>query len=118
VRKIFGYTHIPQKWAIEINKFNRTYLNPYINYHRPCFFPETITNSKGKQQKVYSYKNLMTPFEKLKSLPNAEQYLKPEISFEIMNEYALKKSDNEAADFLQKARKKLFCLIFKQEKTS
>lgn len=117
VRKIFGYTHIPQKWAPEINKFNRTYLNPYINYHRPCFFPETITNDKGKQKKVYPYKNLMTPFEKLKSLSNAEQYLKPEISFEILNEYALKMSDNEAADFLQKARKKLFCLIFKQDKT-
>jgi len=117
VRKIFGYTHIPQKWAPEINKFNRTYLNPYINYHRPCFFPVTITNDKGKQQKVYPYKSLMTPFEKLKSLPNAVQYLKPEISFEIMNEYALKMSDNEAADFLQKARKKLFCLIFKQDKT-
>ena len=117
VRKIFGYTHIPQKWAPEINKFNRTYLNPYINYHRPCFFPDTITNDKGKQQKVYPYKNLMTPFEKLKSLPNAVQYLKPEISFEILNEYALQMSDNEAANFLQKARKKLFCLIFTQDKT-
>jgi len=42
VRKIFGYTHIPQKWAAEINTFNRAYLNPYINYHRPCFFPEII----------------------------------------------------------------------------
>ena len=117
VRKIFGYTHIPQKWAPEINKFNRTYLNPYLNYHRPCFFPETITNAKGKEQKIYPYKNVMTPYEKLKSVPNIEQYLKPEISLEILNEYALKMSDNEAADRLQQARQKLFCLIFKQDKT-
>lgn len=117
VRKVFGYTHIPQKWAHEINKFNRTYLNPYLNYHRPCFFPETITNAKGKQQKVYPYKNVMTPFEKLKSLPKVDEYLKPEISLEILNEYALKMSDNEAAKHLQKARQKLFCLIFKQDKT-
>jgi len=117
VRKIFGYTHISQKWAPEINKFNRKYLNPYINYHRPCFFPETITNSKGKQQKRYPYKKMMTPYDKLKSLPQVEQYLKPEITLEILNEYALQMSDNEAAQSLQKARQKLFCLIFKQDKT-
>ncbi len=56
VRKIFGYTHIPQKWAAEINTFNRKYLNPYINYHRPCFFPKTTTDSKGRQRKIYRYR--------------------------------------------------------------
>jgi len=117
VRKVFGYTHIPQKWAPEINQFNRAYLNPYINYHRPCFFPETITNAKGKQKKIYPYKNVMTPYEKLKTIPDVEQYLKPEISLDILDEYALQISDNEAADSLQKARHKLFCLIFKQDKT-
>jgi transposase InsO family protein len=100
VRKIFGYTHIPQKWAPEINKFNRAYLNPYINYHRPCFFPETTINAKGKQQKTYPYRNMMTPFERLKSLPDVEQYLKPEITLEVLDEYALRMSDNEAADCL------------------
>lgn len=118
VRKVFGYTHIPQKWAPEINKFNREYLNPYINYHRPCFFPETIIDAKGKQQKIYLYENMMTPYDKLKSLPNVEQYLKPEISFEVVDEYALQMSDNEAAQRLQKARQKLFSLIFKQDKTA
>jgi len=117
VRKIFGYTHIPQKWATEINAFNRKYLNPYINYHRPCFFPKTITDSKGKQRKSYHYKDIMTPYDKLKSLTNAEQYLKPEVSFEILDEYALKMSDNKAASELQKARKNLFSLIFKHPKT-
>lgn len=118
VRKIFGYTHIPQKWAPEINKFNRAYLNPYINYHRPCFFPETTINAKGKQQKTYPYRNMMTPFERLKSLPDVEQYLKPEITLEVLDEYALRMSDNEAADCLQKARQQLFGLIFKQDKAS
>jgi len=92
-------------------------LNPYINYHRPCFFPETITNAKGKQQKVYPYKKVMRPYEKLKSLPEVADYLKPESSLPELDEYALKMSDNEAADYLQKARQKLFCLIFKQDKT-
>jgi transposase InsO family protein len=117
VRKVFGYTHISQKWAPEINKFNRAYLNPYINYHRPCFFPETITDAKGKQKKIYPYKRMMTPFEKLKSLPDVEQYLKPEITLETLDEYAMQKSDNDAANCLQQARLKLFGLIFWQDKT-
>jgi len=57
VRKVFGYTHIPQKWTPEINKFIHTNLNPYLNYLRPYFFPETITNSKGNDKKFYPYKN-------------------------------------------------------------
>lgn len=117
VRKIFGYTHIPQKWATEINAFNQRYLNPYINYHRPCFFPKTTTDSKGKQRKIYRYQDMMTPYDKLKSLNDAKQYLKPEVSIEMLDEYALKMSDNEAANELQKARKKLFSLIFKHPKT-
>jgi transposase InsO family protein len=37
VRKLFGYSHIPQRWAPLINDFNQQYLNPYLNFHRPCF---------------------------------------------------------------------------------
>ena len=116
VRKIFGYGHIPQKWVTEINKFNRSYLNPYINYHRPCFFPEIIIDSMGKQRKTYPFEKMLTPYEKLKSLANAKQYLKPEITFELLDEYALKMSDNEAAKNLQEARQKLFCMIFQRDK--
>lgn len=68
VRKVFGYQHIVQKWAPKINDFNRTILNPNVNYHRLSFFPETITDKKGKQRKTYAYKNMMTPSEKLKSI--------------------------------------------------
>lgn len=81
-----GYAHIPQKWATEINKFNREFLNPYLNYHRPCFFPETVTDAKEKQRKIYPFKGMMTPYDKLKSLPDGEQYLKPEITFDTLDE--------------------------------
>lgn len=108
VRKLFGHTHIPQRWAPLINDFNQQYLNPYINFHRPCFFSETLTDHKGKQRKVYRYENMMTPYDKLKSLPNAKDYLKPDTSFEILDKLAHQVSDNTAADQLQKARRKLF----------
>ncbi len=108
VRKLFGHIHIPQRWAPLINDFNQQYLNPYINFHRPCFFSETRTDHKGKQRKVYRYENMMTPYDKLKSLPNAKDYLKPDTSFEILDRIAHQVSDNTAADQLQKARRKLF----------
>ncbi len=112
------YSHIAQKWAATINQFNHDYLNPYINYHRPCLFPEITINAKGKEQKTYPYKGMMTPFEKLKSLPDVEQYLKPEISLKELNEYAKKMTDNEAAQAMQDARQKLFGLIFKPDITA
>ncbi len=112
VRKHLGYSHIPQKWAPLINKFNQTYLNPYINYHRPCFFAEVTVDEKGKQHKRYPYDQMMIPYEKLKSLPNAAGYLKPGITFKQLDELALQISDNEAAERLQKAKTKLFQTIF------
>jgi len=111
IRKIFGYSHIPQRWAPLINDFNQQYLNPYLNFHCPCFFPETRTDDKGKQRKIYRYKNMMTPYDKLKSLPNAKDYLKPGLNFEILDQVAYQISDNQAADQLQKARQILFKTI-------
>jgi hypothetical protein len=52
VRKTFGYSHIEQHWADELNIFNRDHLIPFINYHRPCYFPAVITDDKGKQRKL------------------------------------------------------------------
>jgi hypothetical protein len=71
-RKLFSYAHIPQRWAPLINTFNHDTLFPYINYHRPCFFPKTITDSKGKDKKNYPYEGMMTPYDKLKSIENTE----------------------------------------------
>jgi len=115
VRKHLGYHHIPQKWATRINEFNQKYLNPYINYHRPCFFPIVTIDAKGKQKKTYPYKAMMTPYEKLKSLPEAKQYLKPGMTFQRLNDIALAISDNEAAHQLNEARKQLFKTIHEQD---
>jgi hypothetical protein len=111
VRKTFGYTHIPQHFAKQLNEFNQSVLNPYINYHRPCLYPTLIVDEKGKQKKRYEYKNMMTPYEKLKSLDQAEQYLKQGITFESLDDIAKAMTDNEAADLLQRQRRLLFRTI-------
>ena len=58
---------------------------PYLNFHRPCFFPTTEIDAKGKAVKRYRYKDMMTPYEKLKSLANASSFLKTGVSFEQLD---------------------------------
>jgi len=57
---------------------------------------------------------MMTPYDKLKSLPDAEQYLKPGVTFKDFDLIATKQSDLDAWKQLQKARAKLFDTIFGQ----
>ena len=118
VRKHLGYAHIPQKYAGLINAFNRDYLNPYLNFHRPCFFPEVIVDARGKQKKLYRYERMMTPYEKLKSLPNPERFLKPGLTLEQLDAQAMQMSDNETAAQLHKARQQLFKQIHEQSSHS
>jgi transposase InsO family protein len=114
VRKHLGYSHIPQRFASLVNAFCRDHLNPYVNFHRPCLFAETITDAKGRQRKRYPYKLMMTPYEKLKSLHQAEPFLKPEITFAQLDAQASAVSDNDAAQCLNDARAILFKTIFNQ----
>ncbi len=57
---------------------------------------------------------MMTPFEKLKSLPDAESYLKEGVTFKELDDIAGSISDNEAAKKLNQARDKLFQVIFER----
>ncbi len=118
VRKHLGYSHIPQRFATLVNAFCRNHLNPYVNFHRPCLFGETITDAKGRQRKRYPYKLMMTPYEKLKSLHLAEQFLKPGITFQQLDAQANAMSDNEAAQRLNDARALLFKTIFNRSTTA
>jgi transposase InsO family protein len=118
VRKHLGYAHIPQRFAIELNDFCRQFLNPYVNFHRPCFFAQTLTDSKGKTRKRYRLQNMMTPYEKLKSLHQAQQFLKPGITFLQLDVQASAVSDNEAALRLNNARAILFRTILNRSKTA
>jgi transposase InsO family protein len=118
VRKHLGYSHIPQRFAAPVNDFCRDYLNPYINFHRPCLFAETITDAKGRQRKRYPYKLMMTPYEKLKSLPQASTFLKPGYDFAQLDVQANAMSDNAAAERMNLARSALFKTIFNRSKTA
>jgi len=60
IRKNMGWEHINQGLADEVNDYLRNYFNPYLNYHRPCGYPTTVTDKKGKKKKAYdNYEVLM-----------------------------------------------------------
>jgi len=115
IRKQLGYVHIPQQWAPQLNAFHRDHLNPYINFHRPCFFPVVLIDAKGKARKRYPYEAMMTPYDKFKSLPKPAQYLKPGRTLQQLDALATASSDNEAAKHLNAAKLKLYQRIFEQK---
>ena len=108
VRKQLGYAYIPQVCAELINEYNKAFLNTYVNFHRPCFFPVSVIDQKGKIKKTYPYEEVMTPYEKLKSLPEGESYLRPGVTLQGLRTIAYQMSDNEFAERMVKARSNLF----------
>lgn len=115
VRKHLGTGHIPARFAEAVNDFAQRVLSPYLNYHRPCLFAREHVDAKGKVRKTYPYELIKTPYEKLKSLPNASVYLKDSVDFEQLDAIAYSVSDNEAARRLNTARTQLFESINKAQ---
>lgn len=115
VRKHLGYSHIPSRHAQVVCAFLTAFLTPYINYHRPCFFPEVVIDAKGRQRRRYRHEHMNTPYEKLKSLPDAASFLKPGIAFADLDARAMEMTDNQAAEQLNREREKLFKSIQTQK---
>jgi hypothetical protein len=103
-----GYGYIPQKHAAAINRFYAEALNPYLNFHRPCYFAVDKIDAKGKIRKTYPQEQIMTPCDRLQSLPLYQHYLKPGVSADQLAQRANAMSDNAAAKQLQQSRKLLF----------
>ena len=118
VRKHLGYEHIPQRFASAVNSFCTEHLNPYLNFHRPCLFPESVTDAKGKTRKRYPLRLVMTPFEKLISIPDAASFLKAGITMTALETTAKSMSDNAAAEQLNQAKTRLFQSIHNRSKAA
>ena len=106
IRKHFGYGHIPKKYAMAIDRYLKEWIAPYLNFHRPCAFATEYVDAKGKIKK--KYETHLTPFEKLASLPHAEQCLKAGISLESLRCIEEEYDDLIFAELKEKERSKLF----------
>lgn len=118
IRKFMGYSHIPQKHATAINHFYSETLNPYLNFHRPCYFAVDKIDPKGKIRKTYPHDQIKTPWERLKLIPDFGDYLIPSITAQTLEHQANAMSDNEAANRIQQARKLLFHSINRRSKSA
>ena len=117
VRKWLGHDHIPQRFAPQVNAdrlrsaFARDVLSPYLNHHHPCLFATEVRDAKGKVRRRYRRRDVATPYEKLKSLPDAARFLKPGVTFDGLDEVAYAMSDLEANRRANRARDELFRTI-------
>ena len=110
VRKEFGYEHIHRRHAARFDTYCREYLNPFLNYHRPCLFATEVADPKkpGRTKRVYRPRDAMTPLDKLASLPNAASFLRPGTTLKDLRELATALTDLQAAEELNEARQALF----------
>jgi transposase InsO family protein len=110
VRKLFGYEHIPQRHAVRFNSFCYEYLNPFLNFHRPCLFATELPDPKkpGRIKRVYRAKDAMTPLDKLASLREAASFMREGVTLEHLRALATALTDVQAAEELNEARLALF----------
>ena len=63
-------------------------------------------NAKGKQKRAYCW--YATPWEILRQLPGVASHLKAEVTVAILDQQAQVKTDTQAAEEMQEAKRKLF----------
>ena len=110
VRKEFGYEHIHRRHAARFDTYCREYLNPFLNFHRPCLFATELADPKkpGRIKRVYRPRDAMTPLDKLTSLPGAADFLRAGVTLLELQQLARALTDVQAAEELNEARQALF----------
>jgi len=109
VRKQFGYAHIPAEWAKQFNAFCVDLLNPFLNMRRPCLFGTEVPDPRkpGRMRRVHRAEDVMTPLEKLASLPDVDDFLRKDITIDQLKQHARSHTDVEAARQVRQARERL-----------
>ena len=107
IRNLIGYGHIPGEHTEALQKFYTAQLNPYLNFHRPCGFATVSVDERGKRVRTYKTEDYKTPYEKLKSLPDVVDLLKPGVNFTYLDQVAGKMTDTECARKMTAAKTRL-----------
>jgi hypothetical protein len=102
----------PSRHAEAVDQFHRQYLNPYVNFHRPCAIAQTLEDPNGKRRRIY--RRWATPFEIFSQAPQCETYLRPNVRLTELERFAKIQSDTEAAIEMQRAKRRLLAKTAKQ----
>jgi transposase InsO family protein len=111
IRKHIGYGYIDAKHAEAMDQFHHQHLNSYVNFHRPCAVPKIVTEANGKRKRVYL--RWATPFELFQQAPHCANLLRPGVTLDELQRFALAQSDTEAALAMQRAKRQLMRRIGK-----
>jgi transposase InsO family protein len=103
IRKLIGYGPIAAANAGAFQKFYTATLNPYLNFHRPCGFASLVNGKRGRIKRVYRHDGYLTPYEKLRSLPQWGKTLKPGINAVALDRLASLQTDLAAAQDMHRA---------------
>ena len=108
VRRWLGHIHVPHALVPRVNVFLQGSLCPLLNFHRPCLFPTEVTSASGRVRKTYRQEDVATPYERFKAMPGAEDFLRPGVSLEALDQLAAATTHLDAAQAVQRARDELF----------
>jgi transposase InsO family protein len=111
IRKHLGFGHIGAQHAAAVDTFHRQYLNPYVNFHRPCAVPMILIEPNGKRRRVYP--RWATPFELFQQVSHCRSVLRPGVTWAELEGFAQHQSDTEAALDMQRAKRQLLARIAK-----
>ncbi len=114
MRKWLGHIFFPGSLAHLVDAFLRDTLSPYLNFHRPCLFPVDVTSATGRVKKRYPQSKVATPYDRLRSLTDAEGFLRPGTTFETLDQLVLATTGLEAAQGVQRARNELMRTLAKE----
>jgi hypothetical protein len=104
--KLAGWGHIPSQHAEAMNRFQRQFLNSYLNFYRPCAIPEIETSPQGKTKRVY--RRRVTPWEIFQNLPGCETFLRLGVTLQSLEQKVAAQSDTDAAREMQEAKRQLW----------
>jgi len=97
VRKWLGHMHVPHALVPQVNAFLHDHLCPLLNFHRPCLFPPEVIGTDARIKRRCRQQGVATHYEKFTSLPGAERFLCPGLTFETLDQIAAATTDLDTA---------------------
>ena len=91
---------------------------PSSTFTGPASSPLDVTSATGRVKKRYPQAQVATPYDRLRSLPGAEGFLRPGVTFEALDHLALATTGFEAAQGVQRARDELMRTLANQARGS
>ena len=67
-----------RRFVPEVNRFAQGTLSPFLNFHRSYLFATEYRDGNGRIRRKYLASDVMTTYDRLRSLPDAGRFLKPE----------------------------------------